>query len=65
MNRELKEYIQNEIKEAREFFIDDEHFDEVFDQAGWGEDEMRIFDCGLIKGFEHILQKLQEHGETE
>ena len=62
---ELKEYIQNEIKEAREFFIDDEHFDEVFEQAGWNEEEMRIFDCGYIKGLQNALSKLQEHGETE
>ena len=63
---ELKEYIQNEIKEARGYFRDDEHFDEIFEQAGWDEDNMRIFDCGLVKGFEHALQKLQEqHGETE
>ena len=62
---ELKEYIQNEIKEAREYFKDDEHFNEVFEQAGWGEDEARLFDCGYIKGFEHALQKIEEYGKTE
>jgi len=62
---ELKEYIQNEIKEVREYFRDDEHFDEVFEQAGWEEEEMRIFDCGYTKGLQNVLSKLQEHGETE
>ena len=65
MNRELIEYIKEEIKVTREFFKDDEHYDEVFEQAGWGEEEMRIFDCGLIKGFEHVLQKIEEYGKTE
>ena len=62
---ELKEYIKNEIREAREYFRDDEHFDDVFEQAGWGEEEMRIFDCGLIKGFEHALQKIEEYEQGE
>ena len=62
MNKELIEYIKEEIKETRESFKSDEYYDEVFEQAGWDEDNMRIFDCGLIKGFEHALQKLQEHG---
>ena len=62
---ELKEYIQNEIKEVREYFRDDEHFDEVFEQAGWEEEEMRIFDCGYAKGLQNVLSKLQEYGETE
>ena len=65
MNRELIEYVQEEIKEARGFFKDDEHFNEVFEQAGWTDEEMRIFDCGFVKGLENILSKLQEYGETE
>ena len=65
MNRELIEYIKEEIKVTREFFKDDEHYDEVFEQAGWDEDNMRIFDCGLIRGLEYALNKLQENGETE
>ena len=62
---ELTKYIQEEIAEAREFFDNDEHFDEIFEQAGWTEEEMRIFDCGYIKGLQNALSKLQEYGETE
>ena len=65
MNKELIEYIKEEIKVTREFFKDDEHYDEVFEQAGWDEDNMRIFDVGLIRGLEYVLNKLQEHGEAE
>jgi len=61
MNRELIEYVKGEIKEARQFFTDDNHFDEVFDQSGWGEEEMRVFDCGYVKALEHIMQKLEEN----
>tara|TARA_R110002051_G_scaffold52878_1_gene100093 strand:- start:198 stop:404 length:207 start_codon:yes stop_codon:yes gene_type:complete len=64
-NKELMEYIKEEIKITREFFKDDEHYDEVFEQAGWDEDNMRIFDVGLIRGLEYVLNKLQEYGETE
>ena len=63
--KELTKYIQGEIEEAHEFFIDDEHFAEVFEQAGWTEEEMRIFDCGYIKGLQNALSKIQEYGETE
>ena len=63
MNRELIEYIKEEIKITREFFKDDEHYDEVFEQAGWDEDNMRIFDVGLVRGLEFVLNKLQENNE--
>ena len=65
MIEDLIKYVQEEIGEAREFFIDDEHFNEVFEQAGWNEEEMRIFDCGYIKGLQNALNKLQEYGEQE
>ena len=65
MNKELIEYIKEEIEETRERFQDDEHYDEVFEQAGWDEDNMRIFDVGLVRGLECMLNKLQENGETE
>ena len=65
MNKELIEYIKEEIKITREFFKDDGHYDEVFEQAGWDEDNMRIFDVGLVRGLEFVLNKLQENGETE
>ena len=63
MNRELIEYIQQEIKEARSFFDSDGHFEDVFDQEGWTDEEMRIFDCGFVKGLQNALSKLQEYGE--
>ena len=63
MNRELIEYIQQEIKEAKQFFDSDEHFDEIFEQADWTIPENRIFDCGYVKGLQNALSKLQEYGE--
>jgi len=76
MIEDLIKYVQEEINEAREFFDNDEHFNEVFQQAGWTEEEMRIFDCGYVKGLENILSKVHdmveidiqengEYGETE
>ena len=62
---ELTKYVQEEVEEAKQFFDSDEHFDEIFEQAGWTEEEMRIFDCGYIKGLQNALSKLQEYGETE
>ena len=47
------------------YFDDDRHFDDVFEQAGHDEYELRIFDCGFVRGLEYALNKLQEHGETE
>ena len=47
---ELKEFLQQEIIDARKYFTSDKHFDEVFEQAGYNEDNMRIFDTGYIKG---------------
>ena len=58
--REIIEQLQEDIKEAYAYFKSEEHFDEVFDQAGWDEDNMRIFDCGYIKGIQNALSKLQE-----
>ena len=51
--------------EAKQFFDSDEHFNEVFEQAGWTDEEMRIFDCGFVKGLQNALSKLQEYGEQE
>ena len=62
---ELKEYIQHEIKEDRKYFNGYHHEQEVFAQAGWGEDEARLFDIGYIKGFQAVLQKLEEYGKAE
>ena len=60
MNKEIIEQLQEDIKEAYAYFNSEEHFDEVFKQAGWDEDNMRIFDCGYIKGMQNALSKLQE-----
>jgi len=65
MNRELKEDIKEEIKETMGYFDDDRHYDDVFERAGHDEYELRIFDCGFVRGLEYALNKLQEHGETE
>jgi len=62
MIEDLIKYIQEEIEEAREFFDNDEHFNEVFEQD-FTEEEMRIFDCGYVKGLQNALSKLQEYGE--
>ena len=58
--REIIEQLQEDIKEAYEYFDGEEHFDKVFDQAGRDEDNMRVFDCGYIKGMQNALNKLQE-----
>jgi hypothetical protein len=64
--KELIEYVKDEIVDAREYFDNDEHFDEVFEQAGLNDESARLFDCGYVKALEHILNKLQEYnGETE
>ena len=60
MSKEIIEQLQEDIKEAYAYFNSEEHFDEVFNQAGWDEDNMRIFDCGYIKGMQNALSKLQE-----
>ena len=62
---ELKEYLQDEIKQARKYFNGYDHEQEVFEQAGWGEDEARLFDIGYIKAFQAVLQKLEEHGQAK
>ena len=58
--REIIEQLQEDIKEAYEYFQHEQHFDEVCAQAGWDEDNMRVFDCGYIKGMQNALNKLQE-----
>jgi hypothetical protein len=64
--KELIEYVKDEIVDAREYFDNDEHFDEVFEQAGLNDESARLFDCGYVKALEHILNKLKEYnGETE
>ena len=60
---EIVKQLQEDIKEAREYFRNDEHFDEVWEQAGWDEDNMRILDCGYIKGMQNALSKLQNEME--
>ena len=63
---EIINELKEDIKESHEYFDNEQHFDEVFEQAGWDEDNMRIFDCGYIKGMQNAISKLQqEYGETE
>ena len=65
MSKEIINELKEDIKESHEYFDNEQHFDEVFEQAGWDEDNMRIFDVGLVRGLEFVLNKLQENGETE
>ena len=58
--KEIIEQLQEDIREAHEYFDDEHHFNEVFEQAGWDSDYMRLFDCGYIKGIQMVLSKLQE-----
>tara|TARA_Y100001973_G_scaffold44243_1_gene65866 strand:- start:186 stop:383 length:198 start_codon:yes stop_codon:yes gene_type:complete len=60
---ELKEFLQQEIANAREYFTSDEHFEEVFEQAGYDEENMRIYDAGYIKGCEAVLREIQDKYE--
>ena len=63
---ELIKQIQEEIKEAYEYFDNEHHFNEVFEQVEWDSDYMRLYDCGYIKGMQNVLSKLQEeYGEAE
>ena len=63
---ELIKQVQEEIKEAYEYFDNEHHFNEVFEQVEWDSDYMRLFDCGYIKGMQSVLSKLQEeYGEAE
>ena len=64
--KEIIEQLQEDIKEAYEYFDDEKHFDDTFDKVEWDEDYMRLFDCGYIKGMQSVLSKLQEeYGEAE
>jgi hypothetical protein len=58
--KEIIEQLQEDIKEAYEFFENEQEFDDIFEKAGWDEDYMRLFDCGYIKGMQKALSKLQE-----
>ena len=57
---EIVEQLKEDIKEAYEYFDDEQHFDNVVNEAGWNEDNMRVFDCGYIKGMQNAISKLQE-----
>ena len=57
---EIIEQIQEDIKEAYEYFDSEQHFQDVEGEAGWNEGNMRILDCGYIKGMQNALSKLQE-----
>jgi len=58
--KELIKQLTEEINEAYEFFWDEQHFDDVYEEAGLDEDNMRIFDVGYIKGMQSVLGKLIE-----
>ena len=57
---EIIEQLKEDIKEAYGYFDNEQHFDNVVNEAGWNEDNMRVFDCGYIKGMQNALNKLQE-----
>ena len=63
--KEIIEQLQEDIKEAYEYFDNEQHFDNVVNEAGWNEDNMRVFDCGYIKGMQNALNKLQEIHHTD
>ena len=58
--KEIIEQLKEDIKEAYEYFDNEQHFQDVIGEAGWNEDNMRVFDCGYIKGMQNALSKLQE-----
>ena len=57
---ELKEDLKQAILEAYDYFIDQEHFDEVDDAVGFSEDSMRMYDVGYIRALEAVVRKLEE-----
>tara|TARA_R100000908_G_C3755512_1_gene149977 strand:+ start:5649 stop:5876 length:228 start_codon:yes stop_codon:yes gene_type:complete len=61
----LKEYLRQEIKDAKEYFKNNEHFEEVSKQLEADAEGMRAFDVGLIKAFEQMLRKLEWECEDE
>ena len=61
--KELKEFLEKEIKDARVYFKDNDHFEQVFDEAGWTPESMRVFDVGYIKAFEAVLREIQNKYE--
>ena len=57
---ELKENLKQTIKESYDYFVDEQHFDEVDDAIGHCEEAMRIYDVGYIKALEMVVRDLEE-----
>ena len=58
--KNLIKQLKEEINEAYNFFDDEVHFDNTFEEPGFGEDNMRIFDCGYIRGMANALNRMLE-----
>ena len=58
--KEIIEQLKEDIKEAYEYFDNEQHFQDVVGEAGWNEDNMRILDCGYVKGLQYAISKIQE-----
>ena len=57
---ELKEKLKDEISVAYDYFVDQEHFDEVDSDIGHSEDALRMYDVGYIRALEMVVRDLEE-----
>ena len=63
--KNLIKQLKEEINEAYNFFDDEAHFDDVYEQCGFHEEGMRMFDVGYIRGMENALSRLLEIYQDE
>ena len=58
--KELKEDLKERISETYDYFLDQEHFDEVDDAIGHCEDALRMYDVGYVRALEAVVRRLEE-----
>ena len=57
---ELKEKLKNEIGIAYDYFIDEDHFNEVDSDIGHSQEALRMYDVGYIRALEMVVRDLEE-----
>jgi len=58
--KELIEELKQSITNSYDYFLDEEHFEEVDDAVGFSEDSMRMYDVGYIRALEAVVRRLEE-----
>ena len=56
----LKERLKDEISVAYNYFVDEQHFNEVDDSIGHSQDALRMYDVGYIRALEMVIRDLEE-----